>query len=61
MKRVHPNHRPTIYSRDRHFIFAFHDTAFECVAHGIRNVARLAYVDRAKLLDEMRRRILSRT
>ncbi|MPZ32846.1 MAG: hypothetical protein GEV13_17940 [Rhodospirillales bacterium] len=42
MNRVHPNHRPTMYSRDRHFIFAFHDTAFECVAHGIRNVTRLA-------------------
>lgn len=29
---VHPHYRPGAYSGDRHFIFAFHETTFECVA-----------------------------
>jgi len=30
--RVHPSHRPESFERYRHFILAFHDTTFECVA-----------------------------
>jgi hypothetical protein len=32
MNAVHPNHRPERFARFHHFIFAFHDTTFECVA-----------------------------
>lgn len=33
MNRVHPYHRSDQFTPYRHFIFAFHDTTFECVAH----------------------------
>jgi hypothetical protein len=35
MNRVHPLHRPDSYSQLRHYIIAFHDTMFECIAAGI--------------------------
>jgi len=31
---VHPNHTDASYDDDRHFIFTFHDSTFEVVAHG---------------------------
>jgi len=31
---VHPRHHPSTYADLRHFVFAFHDTTFECVAAG---------------------------
>lgn len=31
---VHPSHLPESYSAYRHFILAFHDSTFECVAKG---------------------------
>ena len=34
MNSVHPCHRPDSFSHYKHFIFAFHDTTFECVADG---------------------------
>jgi hypothetical protein len=34
MKSVHPYHKPERFERLRHFIFAFHDSTFECVAEG---------------------------
>lgn len=34
MNAVHPRHRPEHFSSYRHFILAFHDTTFECVAEG---------------------------
>ena len=34
MNAVHPFHSPDAYSGYRHFIFAFHDSTFECVAKG---------------------------
>jgi hypothetical protein len=33
---VHEGHRPERFSERHHFIFAFHDTTFECVANGFR-------------------------
>src|SRR5215813_12554762 len=57
MNRVHPGHRQGMFGLYRHFIFTFHDTTFECVANGIRNVARFTYIDHPGLLDEMRRRV----
>lgn len=32
MNAVHPYHRPERFAHYRHFIFAFHDTTFECIA-----------------------------
>jgi hypothetical protein len=32
MNSVHPYHKPARYAKLRHFVFAFHDTTFECVA-----------------------------
>jgi hypothetical protein len=34
MNSVHPHHRPKAYTICRHFIFAFHDSTFECIANG---------------------------
>ena len=33
MNRVHANHKPERFQKLRHFIFTFHDSTFECVAH----------------------------
>lgn len=32
MNSVHPHHRPGRYEQLRHFVLAFHDSTFECVA-----------------------------
>lgn len=32
MNSVHPYHNPKSYAQLKHFIFAFHDSTFECVA-----------------------------
>jgi hypothetical protein len=32
MNSVHPYHRPERFATFKHYIFAFHDTTFECVA-----------------------------
>ena len=32
MNSVHPYHKPERFARLKHFIFAFHDSTFECVA-----------------------------
>jgi hypothetical protein len=32
MNSVHEDHRPERYASLRHFVFAFHDSTFECVA-----------------------------
>ncbi|NIS66192.1 MAG: hypothetical protein GTO05_13740 [Gemmatimonadales bacterium] len=34
MNSVHPQHRPERFGSYRHYIFAFHDSTFECVAEG---------------------------
>ena len=31
MNAVHPSHKPELFAAYRHFIFAFHDSIFECV------------------------------
>ena len=35
MNAVHPSHDPRGYAELRHFVFAFHDTTFECVGKGL--------------------------
>lgn len=32
MNSVHPYHDPQRFAKFKHFIFAFHDTTFECIA-----------------------------
>jgi hypothetical protein len=34
MNSIHPYHKPERYMRLNHYIFAFHDSTFECVAEG---------------------------
>lgn len=34
MNTVHPHHKPERFQNLRHFVFAFHDSTFECVAEG---------------------------
>jgi hypothetical protein len=34
MNSVHPHHTPERFERLKHFVFAFHDSTFECVAEG---------------------------
>lgn len=34
MNSVHPCHQPVRFAKYKHFIFAFHDSVFECVAEG---------------------------
>lgn len=36
MNAVHSRHDPSQFANDRHFIFTFHDTTFECIATEIR-------------------------
>jgi hypothetical protein len=44
MNSVHPYHNPARYERLRHFVFAFHDTTFECVAEGFETSVQLGSV-----------------
>ena len=32
MNAVHPYHRPEHFAKYKHYVFAFHDTTFECIA-----------------------------
>jgi hypothetical protein len=34
MNSVHPYHRPEAFSGLHHYVFAFHDSTFECIARG---------------------------
>lgn len=36
MNSVHPNHNPNKFQELKHFVFAFHDSSFECVAKNFR-------------------------
>ena len=46
MNSVHPYHRPERFAELRHFIFAFHDTTFECIAQGFSSSVREGSVAR---------------
>jgi len=36
MNSVRPQHTPALFSKDKHYIFSFHDSTFECVAKGYK-------------------------
>lgn len=40
MNAVHPYHRPQRFAAFRHFVFAFHDSTFECIATGLKAETR---------------------
>ncbi len=46
MNSVHPCHRPEGYAKLRHFVLAFHDSTFECVARGYDFVLASGPLDR---------------
>ena len=55
MNSVHPNHQPEHYENFRHFIIAFHDSTFECIAMGFqvtmhRGSMQSAFAQMAKML-----------
>jgi hypothetical protein len=33
MNSVHPHHRPEVFWKRQHFVFAFHDSTFECICN----------------------------
>lgn len=49
MNSVHPNHRAERFARLNHYVFAFHDSTFECVAEGFETS-----LHRGSLLDGLR-------
>jgi hypothetical protein len=55
MDRVHPSHNPARFRQLRHFIWAFHDSTFECIAE--RYDASVHPRPLSSLLPEMQRRL----
>ena len=46
MNSVHPYHKPERFAEFKHFIFAFHDSTFECVAKGFEISRHIGSVSR---------------
>ena len=57
MNSVHPLHRGGWLQRVRHFVFAFHDSTFECVARNFTVSKHSGPLE--SLLTEMQRRLQS--
>lgn len=57
MNRVHEHHDPATFESLRHFVFAFHDSTFECVARGFD--IRLAAGSLSDALRTMETRLLN--
>lgn len=55
MNAVHPYHNPERYGELKHFIFAFHDSTFECVARGFSTWVGVGSI--RSLLPEMEKRL----
>ena len=55
MNAVHRMHRPDQYAGLRHFIFAFHDSTFECVSESLRTTVYRASL--TEMVPEMQRRL----
>jgi hypothetical protein len=53
--RVHPDHNPSLFAHDRHFIVSFRDETFECVAHKFR--ARRSRKPRKQVLKKLIRQL----
>ena len=55
MNSVHPRHNPDRFDELKHFVFAFHDSTFECVAKGFTISQHQGTLE--SLLPMMRRRL----
>jgi hypothetical protein len=55
MNAVHPCHRREVFGQLRHYVFAFHDSTFECLARGFSLATTRGSMDEA--LSEMRKRL----
>ena len=44
MNSVHPHHRSEQFAGYKHYIFAFHDSTFECIAKSFKYFERRGYV-----------------
>jgi hypothetical protein len=47
MNSVHPDHEPAAFASLRHFVFAFHDSTFECVAESFATVGMRSSIEDA--------------
>jgi hypothetical protein len=56
MNSVHPCHSPARYERLKHYVFAFHDSTFECVAESFTVTQHFGSL--AEILSEMQKRLL---
>ena len=45
MNAVHPYHRPAVFDAFHHYVFTFHDSTFECVAHGLESFVEHIHSD----------------
>jgi hypothetical protein len=52
MNSVHSQHNPKAYDELKHYVFAFHDSTFECIARGFNSV--IVTGPRKWVLDRMR-------
>jgi hypothetical protein len=59
MNSVHPRHNPKAYDGLKHFVFAFHDSTFECIARGFNAI--IVTGPGELILDQMRARITSQS
>ena len=57
MNSVHPYHNPKRYEQLKHYVFAFHDSTFECVAEGFTVTEHFGSL--AEILIEMQKRLLA--
>lgn len=57
MNSAHPYHKPKEYEQLKHFVFAFHDSTFECVAENFNiSISRGSI---RNVLEEMKRKLYS--
>lgn len=57
MNSVHEHHKPERFWKRKHFVFAFHDSTFECVAENFE--VSIHQGSLKSILPEMQRRILT--
>jgi hypothetical protein len=56
MNSVHPHHTPKRYEQLKHYVFAFHDSTFECAAESFTLTELSGSL--AEILPEMQKRLL---
>ena len=58
MNSVHEHHKPEHFEKYKHFVFAFHDSTFECVAESFEFSIHEGSLESA--LTEMQKKLFSR-